>query len=159
MKLKHGAIGVLTICLLTITLAMGVAANDIDEYRSCNFCGMDRKAYGYSRMMVIYQDGGRVGVCSLQCAVTEMNEHRERAVTSLLVADRSSHAMIDAEKAVWVIGGSKRGVMTPNPKWAFLTRDAAQSFIGSYGGTIANWEATLRAARQEAAQPGNSGKK
>jgi copper chaperone NosL len=137
--------------LVSIAVAVVVAGNDIDEHRSCSYCGMDRKVYGYSRMMVIYENGSRVGVCSLHCAVTEMNEHKGRAVTSLLVADRNSHEMIDAKKAFWVVGGRKRGVMTQNPKWAFATKEAAQSFLNSFGGKLTNWEIALLAAREDAA--------
>jgi nitrous oxide reductase accessory protein NosL len=129
---------------------MVVAGNDIDEYRSCNYCGMDRKAYGYSRIMVNYENGSQVGVCSLHCAVTEMEGHKERAVRSILVADRTSHEMIDAKKAVWVIGGKKRGVMTQNPTWAFTTQAAAQSFVATNGGTITSWDVVLPVAREDA---------
>lgn len=151
MKPKFGAICVLALILLGVAVAAVIAGNDIDEYRSCNYCGMDRKAFGYSRMMIIYENGSQVGVCSLHCAVTEMNEHKESKVKSLLVADRNSHAMIDAGTAFWVVGGSKRGVMTQNPKWAFATRDAAQEFVTSYGGKITSWEAALQAAHEDAA--------
>jgi len=151
MKMKYSAICMLALALLGIAAALVVAGNDIDEFRSCNYCGMDRKAYGYSRMMVTYENGSRKGVCSLHCAVTEMNEHKESAVTSLLVADRNSRALINAEKAFWVLGGNKRGVMTQNPKWAFETIEAAQSFVKSNGGKITSWEAALLAAREDAA--------
>jgi copper chaperone NosL len=151
MKLKYGAVCMLALALLGIAVAVVVAGNDIDEYRSCNYCGMDRKAYGYSRMMVIYENESRVGVCSLHCAVTEINEHKGSSIKSLLVADRSSRALIDAEKAFWVVGGSKRGVMTQNPKWAFATKDTAQSFVNSNGGKITSWDAALLAAREDAA--------
>lgn len=151
MKLKYGAICLFALALLSIAVAVSAEGNDIEEFRSCNHCGMDRKAYGYSRMMVTFENGSRVGVCSLHCAVTEMNEHKGNAVTSLLVADRTSRAMIDAEKAIWVLGGNKRGVMTQNPKWAFATTGAAQSFVEANGGVIASWEVALKAAREDAA--------
>jgi len=151
MNLKYGAVSIIALALLSIAVAVAVAGNDIDEFRSCNYCGMDRKAYGYSRMMVTYDNGSRTGVCSLHCAVAELNEHKGSAVKTLLVADRTSRALIDAEKAFWVLGGNKRGVMTQNPKWAFETIEAAQSFVKSNGGKITSWEAALLAAREDAA--------
>ena len=150
MRLKYGAICAIVLALLGITVAMVVAENDIDEFRSCNNCGMDRKAYGYSRMVITYDNGSRVGVCSLHCAITELDEHKGVAVKSLLVADRNSRALVDAKKAFWVVGGSKRGVMTQNPKWAFATMDAAQTFVNSNGGKITGWDAALLAAREDA---------
>src|SRR5512133_3775100 len=99
--------------LLVLSLAPAVrAAEDTEEHRSCNFCGMDRKAYGYSRMLIQYQDGTEAGVCSLHCAVTELDANKNRTVKALLVADREDRKLIPAETAIWVMGGSKRGVMT-----------------------------------------------
>lgn len=125
------------------------AQDDIREHRSCSLCGMDRKAYGYSRMLIQFQGGVQIGVCSLHCAVSELDADRERAVKSILVADRDTRLMIDAEKAFWVLGGSKRGVMTPLPKWAFGSEAAARAFITDYGGRLASWTEALAAARAE----------
>lgn len=144
---------VVALCLLVLALcAITVfAGQDIEQHRSCDSCGMDRKAYGFSRMLVVYADGGEVGVCSLHCAVTELDANKGRKVKSLFVADRETRKLVDAEKATWVLGGSKRGVMTPLAKWAFETRGAAEAFTGLYGGKIVNWEEALAAARENAA--------
>ncbi len=126
------------------------AGDDIDTHRDCLRCGMDRKAYGYSRMLVVYEDGAEAGVCSLHCAVEELDAATGRRVKSLLVADRKSRKLIDAEKGVWVIGGTKRGVMTQRAKWAFAAGADAQEFIDAYGGKIASWDEALAAAREDA---------
>src|SRR5512138_795805 len=112
MKLRHAVISFIALAMTSIIVSVVMAGNDIDEFRSCNNCGMDRKAYGYSRMLVTYKDGARIGVCSLHCAVTDVDANKGRDVASLMVADRNSRTLIDAEKAFWVIGGKKRGVMT-----------------------------------------------
>jgi len=111
---------------------------------------MDRKAFDFSRMLIVYVDGSQSGVCSLNCAVTELNEHKEKKVKSLLVADRDTHQLVDAEKAYWVMGGKKRGVMTQRPKWAFATLTAAQAFVDANGGTVFPWADVLAAARKDA---------
>lgn len=134
------------------------ADDDIQEHRSCVRCGMDRKAYGYSRMLITYQDGGKTGICSLHCAVSELASHPERVVAGMLVADRDSQQMIDPEKAFWVMGGKKRGVMTRQPKWAFGTEAAARAFIASNGGVMASWAETVAAARSETAHAPRSRK-
>jgi copper chaperone NosL len=128
-----------------------MAQSDIAEHRDCAYCGMDRKAYGYSRMLIQYADGTAVGVCSLHCAVLELHVNQGRPMKSILVADRDTRILIDAEQAVWVMGGKKRGVMTQRPKWAFQTKAAADAFIGKYGGTIASWKEALTAAQDDAA--------
>jgi nitrous oxide reductase accessory protein NosL len=138
----------LSLLILGATVWTAVAQNDIDDYRSCAHCGMDRKGYGYSRMLVVYGDGGKVGVCSLHCAVTELGVNRGRTVASLLVADRGTRLLINAEKAFWVMGGSKRGVMTKHPAWAFATKASAEAFIASYGGKLTGWDEVLAAAKQ-----------
>lgn len=140
-----------TIVFSLFATALLAQTSDIDEHRDCSYCGMDRKAYGFSRMLIRYEDGAVVGVCSLHCTVIELDANPGRAVHSLLVADRDSRTLIEAEKAVWVMGGKKRGVMTEQPKWAFLTKEAAEAFISSYEGKIVTWSEALAAAREETA--------
>ena len=145
-----------TVAMLVFLFALTAFANaDIDQHRSCSQCGMDRKAYGYSRMLIGYKDGTSTGVCSLHCAVTDIDANKGRAVISMMVADRNSRLLIEAEKAVWVIGGSKRGVMTQRAKWAFALKEAAQSFVDSNGGQIISWDSALQAAREDAGQYGS----
>jgi copper chaperone NosL len=135
--------------LLFLSRTSALAGDDIDKHRSCVFCGMDRKAYGYSRMLIQYEDGGSSGVCSLHCAVVELDTNKGRAVKALFVAERDSRILIDAEKAVWVMGGKKPGVMTQRPKWAFASPAAAGAFIDTYGGKIVTWSEAFAAAREE----------
>lgn len=140
-------------CLLLALLSTSVAGashDDINRQRQCSQCGMDRQAYGFSRALVIYEDGRQVGVCSLHCAVSEIDSNSQRALKTLLVADRNSHMLINAEKAYWVMGGGKRGVMTLRPKWAFGIDTAAREFVKSSGGKMVGWEEVLAAAREDA---------
>lgn len=134
--------------LISIPLK-AAASEDIDLHRECRHCGMDRKLYGYSRMMVEYDDGTTVGTCSLHCFVTERKENPGKGVRKIFVADRNSRTLIDAQRAFWVIGGTKRGVMTMRAKWAFGRKEDALSFIAAYGGTLATWKDALDAAEQD----------
>ena len=145
-------VSVLTFVLFCMAGRGAFAQSDIEDHRSCAHCGMDRKAYGYSRMLVQYGDGSVVGVCSLHCAVVELDANQGRTVKTLLVADRDSRTLIDAEKAIWVMGGKKRGVMTQLPKWAFQTKADAEAFIKENGGKIVSLEEALAAAREELGQ-------
>jgi len=141
---------ILAAIFLSIAGITVFAQSDIEEHRSCARCNMDRKAFGYSRMLIQYQDGALVGVCSLHCAVVELDANKSREVKSLLVADRDTRVLIDAEKAIWVMGGKKRGVMTQRPAWAFASKTAADAFIRSYGGEITPWSDVLASVRLEA---------
>jgi nitrous oxide reductase accessory protein NosL len=152
MKQKFMALGILVAVLFYIAGMDAFAQSDIEDHRSCAHCGMDRKAYGFSRMLIQYDDGAVMGVCSLHCAVVELNTNQGRTVKTLLVADRDTRTLIDAEKAIWVMGGKKRGVMTQLPKWAFQTKAAAEAFIKANGGKIVPWAEALAAARGELIQ-------
>jgi copper chaperone NosL len=137
--------------LIMIVAAFSAAAtadDDIEQHRSCAQCGMDRKAYAYSRMLIIYEDGA-AGVCSLHCAAKELASHSTRTVREILSADRNSRALLPARTAVWVMGGSKRGVMTTVPKWAFRAKDDAEAFVRTFGVKIITWEEALAEANKE----------
>lgn len=138
-----------TAIALSLFALTAFAASDIDQHRDCKQCGMDRKAYGYSRMLVEYKDGIQVGTCSLHCVVTELNSNINGEKISFKVADRDTRTLIDAEKAFWVIGGRKRGVMTMQAKWAFTTKESAQQFISEFGGKLATWSEALAAAKED----------
>ena len=78
MKLRMSLIFSTVAILLSLFALAALADTDIDQHRDCKQCGMDRKAYGYSRMLIIYQDGSQTGVCSLHCAVTELDANKGR---------------------------------------------------------------------------------
>ncbi len=137
--------------LLTLSALSAYSETDIVQHRDCSQCGMDRKAYGYSRMLVVYKDGTQSGTCSLHCTVTELSSRKNGEIITFKVADRDTRQLIDAEKAFWTIGGKKRGVMTMRAKWAFSTREAAQHFVDMYGGRLATWGEALAASRNDAA--------
>lgn len=152
MKLKHAPSILVIIIMFTLAGMSVLAQSDIDAHRDCANCGMDRKAYGFSRMLIQFEDGTEVGVCSLHCALIEIDAHQGLKVKALLVADRNTRTLVDAEKAVWVLGGKKNGVMTKHAKWAFSSQDAADKFIASYGGKIVSWDEALAAAREDLAK-------
>jgi nitrous oxide reductase accessory protein NosL len=141
--------GLLAAFLLCLCGTPAPAQEDIDRHGECGNCGMSRKAYGYSRMLLRYRDGSESGVCSVHCAAVKLAASGERSPKSILVADRDTRELTDAETATWVMGGRKRGVMTRRPKWAFASRAAAEAFVREHGGEIVSWPEALAAAREE----------
>jgi nitrous oxide reductase accessory protein NosL len=135
--------------LLLLFATAAFAQDDIARHRFCGECGMDRKAYGFSRMLIVYDDGAEVGTCSLHCTAAALGKAPGKTAKSILAADRDRTELVDAEKATWVMGGKKRGVMTAVPKWAFGAKDAAEAFVKAQGGKIVPWAEALEAARQE----------
>jgi nitrous oxide reductase accessory protein NosL len=122
---------------------------DVKMHQACPHCGMDREKFAHSRMLITYSDGSSVGVCSIHCAVTELKDHKAKTVKMIEVADLNSKKLVDAEKATWVIGGSRKGVMTRTPKWAFASKDDAAAFVSKNGGKLATYKEALALAEKD----------
>lgn len=134
---------------LTLFVAPGAFAAppaDIAQSPSCRYCGMDREKFGHSRMLIAYEDGSSVATCSLHCAAVELAITIDKVPAAVRVADYDSRELIDAETAVWVLGGAKKGVMTGQAKWAFATKAAAERFIKENGGALAGFEEAIKAS-------------
>ncbi len=122
---------------------------DIKKHNDCAHCGMNREKFSHSRMLVTYSDGTSVGVCSIHCLAIELKTIKGRTVKSVEVADLDTKMLTNAEKAYWVIGGDKRGVMTKTPKWAFAKKSSAEAFVKKNGGKLATYKEALALAEKE----------
>lgn len=122
---------------------------DITADKSCKYCGMNREKFAHSRMLIEFEDGTRVATCSLHCAAVDLANTIDKTPQAIKVADHGTKQLIDAEKAIWVIGGSKQGVMTRNAKWAFASKDRAESFIKENGGKLATFDEAIRSAYED----------
>ena len=65
------------------------------------------------------------------------------------MADYNTKKLIDAEKATWVIGGKKPGVMTRVAKWAFEKPEDAMAFVKENEGKVANFDDAMRATFED----------
>jgi copper chaperone NosL len=122
---------------------------DVNKHQACAHCGMDRGIFAHSRMLITYSDGSSVGVCSIHCAATELKSGKSKTLKSVYVADLNTKKLVDAEKAVWVIGGSKKGVMTKTAKWAFAKKDDATGFVKNTGGKPCSYKDALALAEKD----------
>ena len=136
---------VISIFCMIASLAFA-AAEDVAKHPSCKHCGMDREKFGHSRVLINFDDGSSSGLCSLRCAAVELTLNIDKTPQTIMVGDYTSKMLVDAEKAFWVIGGSRKGVMTQTAKWAFAQTTDAESFIKENGGSLANFEGTIKAA-------------
>jgi nitrous oxide reductase accessory protein NosL len=66
-----------------------------------------------------------------------------------MVGDYNIKKLIDAEKAFWIIGGSKMGVMTKRAKWAFENKEDAEKFLKENGGKISTFDEAMKAAYED----------
>jgi len=102
--------------------------------------------FSHSRMVIEYEDGSAVGTCSLHCTAVELANTIDRIPVMVRVADYDRKELLDAEEAVWVMGGNKKGVMTGQAKWAFADREAAERFVRANGGRIVTFDEAIKAA-------------
>ena len=133
-------------CLLAAQAVLAQTQEDINKYSSCKYCGMDREKFSHSRMLIEYDDGSTEGMCSLHCAAIELVLMIDKTPKTINVGDYNTKNLIYAEKAHWVIGGSKMGVMTKRAKWAFEKKDDAEKFMKENGGKLASFDEALKAA-------------
>ncbi len=130
-------------------MAYGQTAGDVSKHPSCPYCGMDREKFGHSRMLIEYDDGSNAGLCSLHCASIELALHIDKTPRVIWVGDYNSKKLIDAERAFWVIGGNRPGVMTRRAKWAFEKKEEAEEFVKANGGSLSTFEEAIKAAYED----------
>ena len=149
--MKRGGLSVLVmaLCLFTSISVFAQAQGDIQRHPSCKYCGMNRQQFAHSRMLIEYDDGSTVGTCSIHCAAIDLAINIDKTPKAVQVGDHNSKALIDAEKASWVIGGSKMGVMTKRAKWAFEKKEEAEKFIKENGGETAMFDVAMKAAYED----------
>lgn len=139
----------MTLAVLLLSGTAVFAENDTQKHPSCPMCGMDRAQFSHSRMLIEYDDGTSFGACSLHCAAVELATKLDKTPTAILVGDYYSQKLVDAEKAVWVIGGSRSGVMTKRPKWAFGKKADAEKFISENGGAVIDFDKAIKSAYED----------
>ncbi len=135
--------------LLLFPLVALAADTDITAVKSCKYCGMDRQMFAHSRIWIEYADGSPEGLCSLHCAAVEFAVALDRRPTTIWVGDFETKQLVDADKAVWVMGGDKPGVMTRRPKWAFAEQAGADRFIKASGGTVITFDQAIKSAYED----------
>lgn len=135
--------------LAAVSTALATPLVDVAQSPSCRLCGMDREKFSHSRMLIEYEDGSSVGTCSLRCAAVELANSIDKMPVVVSVADYDSKELVDVEKAVWVMGGNLKGVMTGQAKWAFASREAAERFIAANSGKIISFDEVIKAAYED----------
>ena len=124
--------------------------DDIAKYPKCPYCGMDRKQYHHSRMVVHYGDDLADGTCSLHCAAISLSLNIDRDPKALWVGDNAvegeTKPLVEVEKASFVVGSKLPGVMTARSKVAYGNADAAKASQAANGGELTDFDGALLAA-------------
>jgi nitrous oxide reductase accessory protein NosL len=123
--------------------------DDVKQHPGCKYCGMNRDNFAYSRMLLEYEDGTQVGVCSLNCAAIDYVRDIDNAPRSIKVGDYKTKELVEAEQAYWVLGGDERGVMSERAKWAFKDERDARAYIKEHGGEQASFDTVMRASFED----------
>ena len=110
---------------------------------------MDRQKFDYSRMLTDYTDGSSFGSCSIHCTAIDLAQAFDKQPKAFWAADYNKKNLIDAEKAYWVIGGKKPGVMTKTAKWAFADKKDAEAYIKENGGKLATFDDAMKASYED----------
>jgi copper chaperone NosL len=147
--MKKGILSVLVIAWVLSIGGIAFGGADIQKGPACKYCGMDLNQYTYSRMVVEYDDGTSLGTCSTHCLGIELVMNIDKTPRSLKAGDYNSKKLIDAETAVWVVGGSKPGVMTKRAKWAFENKADADKFIAENGGSLSTFDEAMKASYED----------
>lgn len=130
--------------------------NDIEKYTKCPYCGMDRRQYHHSRMLIQYSDDLADGVCSLHCAAISLSLNIDRDPKAIWVGDNAVEGepkpLINVEQARFLVGSKLPGVMTANSKVAYGSERAAQAAQAAHGGELVGFDQALLAAYTDMAK-------
>jgi len=147
--MKKMLVLLVAVSLMFTTAGFLFADDDAKTHPSCIYCGMDRVKFAHSRMLIEYDDNTTVPFCSLHCAAVDLALKIDKTPKSIMVGDYATKELIDAEKAYWVLGGAKMGVMSKRAKWAFAAKDGAERFISGNGGTLISFDDALKASYED----------
>lgn len=124
--------------------------NDIEKYSNCPYCGMDRKKFHHSRMLIQYSDDLADGTCSLHCGAISLSLNVDRDPKALWVGDNADMGdikpLVEVDTASFLIGSKIPGVMTANSKVAYGNEAAAQAAQTALGGEVVKFDQALLAA-------------
>lgn len=119
--------------------------NDLDKYKKCPYCGMDRRQYHFSRHLIHYSDDLVDGTCSIHCAAISLSLNLDRVPKAIYAPDNGSGLEIkpltNAETAFYVIGGEHKPVMSKLAKTAFASKLAAEAAKGA--GEVVDFDKAL----------------
>jgi len=147
---RRAIIFILITLMITLMLATSsVVFAESHGGKACPYCGMEKEKFGHTWMVVEYDGGKKVGFCSIHCAAIDLATNMDKTPVKTEVGDYITKKLIDAEKAYWVIGGNKPGVMTKRAKWAFGTKEEADKFMKENGGKLATFDETMKAAYED----------
>jgi len=115
----------------------------------CPECGMTLPMF-FKTNHAATVNGTLKQYCSLHCVVEDSKKGSK--LTDIKVVDVSSLKFIDANKAFYVVGSSKKGTMSMVSKYAFANKADAEAFAKANGGKVMDYSAAYKAAESDFAK-------
>jgi nitrous oxide reductase accessory protein NosL len=112
----------------------------------CPECGMTLSMF-FKTNHTATVNGKVKQYCSLHCLVDDTKKGSKLA--DIKVVDITSLKFIDASKASYVVGSSKKGTMTKVSKYAFANKADAEAFAKANGGKVVNYKEAYKAAEAD----------
>jgi len=116
----------------------------------CNICGMNLVMF-YKTNYVAVVNGKTKQYCSIHCLVEDRDKNGAN-LKNIKVVAADTLKLIDADKAYFVVGSSKKGTMSMVSKYAFSTLKAASKFAAKFGGVVTDFNGALNSAKEDFAK-------
>jgi copper chaperone NosL len=122
---------------------------ELEKYRLCPYCGMDRSEHHRIRMLVRYADDLCDAVCSIHCLALSLALNLDREPAEILGPDAGSplapRPLVDVDTLHYLIGSALPHPMTRRSKHGFATAEARLAAQALHGGEFGDFEAALEA--------------
>ena len=118
-----------------------------NEKKFCPVCGMNLPMF-YKTNHAADANGKVKQYCSIHCLVEDI-ELNHTPLKNIKVVDTHSLKFIDATKAFYVVGSTKKGTMSMVSKYAFAKKTEAEKFAKKYGGKVMNFKEAYMTAKKD----------
>lgn len=122
---------------------------ELEKYRRCPYCGMDRSEHHTIRMLVRYADDLCDAVCSIHCLALSLALNLDREPVEILGPDAGStlapRPLVDVDTMLYLIGSDLPHAMTRRSKHGFTTLATREAARARHGGEFGDFEAALEA--------------
>ena len=143
-----GVVSVLSAAMFqTVPASKAQLVQKGQEKQFCNICGMNLVMF-YKTNYAANVDGTEKQYCSIHCLVEDKDKNHVHPQNIRVVAV-DTLKLIDANKAYFVVGSSKKGTMSMVSKYAFSTLKAASEFAAKFGGVVTDFNGALEAAKED----------
>ena len=124
--------------------------DELAKYPKCPYCGMDRKQFHRTRQLVWYGDGRVDATCSVHCTALSLSVNMDLTPKALYAADAGAKdevvPLLDADKAVYLVGSKLPPVMSRTSKYAYASREVAEAVKAEQGGEVTDFDGALKAS-------------